>query len=164
MALLPSLLPTSSIWQSLRRKKDKNLTTPNPQLNQETALRKIMGFDYPVTDPDDSSFQRRKYEINHLLLFRLVQSQKFHNEIPEPMNQQTTESYKRLLASVNSIPGKDKRYRESPRRLATAEKGGFLTELAMYWRDLGDKEEMMRYKDIWEYVAQRPLAWEGLVR
>ncbi|KAL8719214.1 MAG: hypothetical protein Q9181_008088 [Wetmoreana brouardii] len=162
MAQHPSLPPVTSIWQSLRRKKDKTLRTSNSQLTQEKALRKIMEFDHPVSDPDDPSVKRREYEINLRLLFRLVQTQRFHNEIPEPMKQQATESYKQLLAFVNNKPGKEKRYRESRGRLFSPAKGGFLTELVIYWRDFGEKEEMMRYKDIWEYVARRPLAWERL--
>ena len=123
--------------------------------SQETALARIMETDYPVSDP---SADRRKYEMNMLLLFRLCIAKKYHKQIPEEMSEKTQESYRRLLCFIHTVPDLKKAYKEYRRERHEA----FLTDLAVYWKNLPDHEEMMMYKEIWEHVAQRPLAWEGL--
>ena len=118
-----------------------------------------MELEYPPSDP---AAERRKYEINMLLLFRLYNHKRFHKQIPREMHENAQASLTRLIIFTNTMPGHWAKHRES-RGLFRVEKEGYLTELANYWRKLPNNEEMMKYKDIWEHVAQRPLAWEGLV-
>lgn len=128
-------------------------------------MQKIMESEYPNKD---SSAERRNYEINMLLLFRLIKSKQFHKQIPGPMNEKTVDAYHRLVVFVNSMPEKEEKYQKCRQLFArgkehvTKEKQRYLTDLAIYWKSLPDNNEMMEYKDIWEYVAQRPLAWELL--
>ncbi|KAI4247453.1 MAG: hypothetical protein L6R40_001401 [Gallowayella cf. fulva] len=141
-------------WLSSRRLKRGH---PDPETSkQEAALRKIMETHYPAYDP---SADRRRYEINMLLLFRLFITKRFHHQLPEHMDDKTQESLRRLLLFTNTIPGVGKRYQESRRREGQE---AFLGDLAEYWRSRPNRSEMMMYKDIWEHVAQRPLAWERL--
>ncbi|KAI4146168.1 MAG: hypothetical protein L6R39_003559 [Caloplaca ligustica] len=134
--------------------------TPRPQpAVQGVALGSVLGAGYPPTDP---AAERRKYEVNMHLLFRLYHQKTFHKLIPKAPDGRTRESYVRLVALVNTMPGAaEKRHKAG--QIWRVGKEGYLTELAKYWRSLPDKKEMMEYKDIWEHVAQRPLAWEGLV-
>ncbi|KAI4259110.1 MAG: hypothetical protein LQ352_000904 [Teloschistes flavicans] len=152
------------LWRYMKRRPSDQRPSPKPT-PQEIALRRIMGSDYAPTDP---SLERRKYEINMLLLFREVQIKHFQKQLPMNVDVHNLDSYKRLVAFVNNIPARDARYQAS-RQLFTKDKGFFseekkqyLTELAVYWRGQPDKVEMMDYKEIWEVVAQRPLAWECL--
>ncbi|KAI4193759.1 MAG: hypothetical protein LQ350_008166 [Teloschistes chrysophthalmus] len=118
--------------------------------------------------PTDLSVKRREYEINMLLLFRDVQNKHFQKQLPMNLDLHHLDSYKRLVAFVNNIPARDEKYQASRRRFTkekgffSEERGNYLTELAVYWRSRPDKVEMMEYKEVWEVVAQRPLAWELL--
>ncbi|KAI4124856.1 MAG: hypothetical protein LQ338_004582 [Usnochroma carphineum] len=133
---------------------------PKPQTAaHEIALYTVMEKEYPPVNP---AAMRRMYEINMNLLYRLYHHKTFHKLIPEEKNERTQESYTRLLDFVHMMPEAWERRREAG-RLFRVRKEGYLTDLAQYWRSLPDKEQMMKYKDIWEHVAQRPLAWEGLV-
>ncbi|KAL8806175.1 MAG: hypothetical protein Q9200_005141 [Gallowayella weberi] len=114
-----------------------------------------METDYPACDP---TAVKRRYEVNMLLLFRLFITKRFHGEIAEEMDDGIQASLRRLLLFTNTIPQVSKRDHESRQDGHQA----FLTDLAEYWRSLPDNEEMMKYKDIWEHVAQRPLPWELL--
>ena len=140
---------------SSRAKNDQPPLVPPASPNQVTALAKIMETDYPASDP---SADRRKYEMNMLLLFRLSVARRYHKQIPNEMNDKTQESLRRLLLFIHSISDPKRVYKGYRRE----EHEAFLTDLAVYWKNLPNNEEMMMYKDIWEYVAQRPLAWEGL--
>ncbi|KAI4227275.1 MAG: hypothetical protein L6R36_002544 [Xanthoria steineri] len=113
-----------------------------------------MEIDYPASDP---SADRRRYEMNMLLLFRLSVARRYHKQIQGEMNDETKESLRRLLFFIHTIPDLRRVYKEYRRE----RHGVFLTDLAVYWRELPNNEEMMMYKDIWEHVAQRPLAWEA---
>ncbi|KAL8835000.1 MAG: hypothetical protein Q9170_003490 [Blastenia crenularia] len=124
---------------------------------QEIALEKIMEKEYPASDPDS---EHHKYEINMLLLFRLYNHKRFHKQIPHEMSQRTQESLTRLIVFTTTMPGHWEKHRES-RSLFRVGREGYLTELAKYWRHLPNNEELMKYKDIWEHVSQRPLTWEG---
>lgn len=114
-----------------------------------------METDYPASDP---SADRRRYEMNMLLLFRLSVARRYHKQIPRKLNEKTQESLRRLLLFIHTLPDLRRVYEEYRRERHEV----FLTDLAVYWRNLPDNGEMMMYKDIWEHVAQRPLAWEGL--
>ncbi|KAL8690358.1 MAG: hypothetical protein Q9218_004181 [Villophora microphyllina] len=153
------------LCRSIKRRENIKEPSPGPII-RERELQKIIASDYAATDP---SLERRRYEINMLLLFRDVQMKQFLERFSNDVDVYSLESYKRLRAFVNDIPGKDMKYQES-RNLFTKDKGFFtekkehyLTELAVYWRSQPDQLEMFEYKDIWELVAQRPLAWEGLL-
>ncbi|KAL8666830.1 MAG: hypothetical protein Q9202_001070 [Teloschistes flavicans] len=117
----------------MKRRPSDQRPSPEPT-PQEIALRRIMGSDYAPTDP---SLERRKYEINMLLLFREVQIKHFQKQLPMNVDVHNLDSYKRLVAFVNNIPARDARYQAS-RQLFTKEKGFFseakkqyLTELAV---------------------------------
>lgn len=155
----------SSICQRLcnlpccNRRESAESTLRTPEQEQENALKKIMGKEYPVSDP---AAERRKYEINMLLLFRLYNHKRFHKQIPQNMNEPTHDSLTRLIVFTNTMPGHWEKHRES-RGLFRVGREEYLTDLARYWRNLPNNDETMKYKDIWEHVARRPLAWEGLV-
>lgn len=156
--------PKNTLWRHMKGREGDQRPSPEAK-RQEKALQKIVGSDYAPTDP---SLERCKYEINMLLLFRDVQIKHFQKQLPLHVDVHKLDSYKRLVAFVNNIPARDAKYQAS-RRLFTKERGFFseeteyyLTELAVYWRSQADKVEMMEYKEIWEVVAQRPLAWEGM--
>ena len=140
-------------WLSFGRAKNDHSPSASP--NQVTALARIMETDYPASDP---SADRRRYEMNMLLLFRLFVARRYHKKIEGEMNDETKESLRRLLLFIHTIPDLRRVYKEYRRE----RHGVFLTDLAVYWRKLPSNEETMMYKDIWEHVAQRPLAWEGL--
>ncbi|KAL8760846.1 MAG: hypothetical protein Q9184_002981 [Pyrenodesmia sp. 2 TL-2023] len=113
----------------------------------------------PCTGPD---VEKRKYEIHMFFLFRLYNHKRFHKLIPEVLDEKTHLSLNRLIHFKEHMPGAGAKQKEA-RTLFQPGKEEYLTALAKYWRDLPDNEEMMKFKDIWEHVAQRPLAWEGLV-
>ncbi|KAL8717528.1 MAG: hypothetical protein Q9225_005235 [Loekoesia sp. 1 TL-2023] len=125
------------------RRESEDSNTRTPEQEQENALKKIMEKEYPISDP---AAERRK----------------FHKQIPQNMNEPTHESLTRLIVFTNTVPGHWEKRRES-RGLFRIGREEYLTDLARYWRDLPSNDEMMKYKDIWEHVARRPLAWEGLV-
>lgn len=132
---------------------------PKPQTQaQQIALKTVLEKEYPSTDP---FAQRRKYQINMYLLFRLYIHKRFHKLIPGEMDDKARYSFNRLIGFTNSMICTGGR---GARLLFRVGREGCLTELADYWRSLPDDQEMMKYKGIWEHVAQRPLAWEGLVR
>ncbi|KAL9583109.1 MAG: hypothetical protein Q9212_002903 [Teloschistes hypoglaucus] len=154
----------NTLWRYKKRREGDQRSSPAAK-RQEKAMRKIIESDYAPTDP---SVERRKYEINMLLLFRDIQIKHFQKQLPMNVDVHNLDSYKRLVAFVNNIPARDAKYQAS-RRLFIKDKGLFsegkehyLTELAVYWKSQPDKVEMMEYKEIWEIVAQRPLAWECL--
>lgn len=154
----------TSIYQRLcnlpccsRRKEEES--SHHEKAEQQNAQKRIMEKEYPVSDPAEA---RLKYEINMLLLYRLYNHKRFHKLISEDMNEKTRHSLTRLIVFKCTLPGQWEKQRAS-RDLFRVGKEDYLTELATYWRSLPTKDEMMRYKDIWEHVAQRPLAWEDLV-
>lgn len=126
---------------------------------QQNAQKSIMKKEYPIPDPAE---EQSKYEINMLLLFRLYNHKRFHKLISKDMDDKTQQSLTRLIVFKCTVPRQSEKNRAS-RTLFRVEREEYLTELVNYWRRLPKKDEMMRYKDIWEYVAQRPLAWEDLV-
>ncbi|KAL8871093.1 MAG: hypothetical protein Q9174_003004 [Haloplaca sp. 1 TL-2023] len=135
---------------------------------QRVALDKIINSDYKV---QDVSAKRRTYEINMLLLFRFVKFKQFHQTSMDPLDEPTLASYNRLLAFINNLPDRESRVQQYHRIYMRDRKNHhrrdqtprYLTELWEYWKSLKDNgEEMRRYKDAWEFVAERPLAWEGM--
>ncbi|KAL8938920.1 MAG: hypothetical protein Q9216_003640 [Gyalolechia sp. 2 TL-2023] len=122
---------------------------------QKTKLEKM----YPVGDMFD---EQRKYEINMLLLYRLYHHKTFHKKILPDMNEKARRSLTQLIVFKRIMPEHWKKHRIA-RDLFRVGGDECLTALAKYWRMLPNNDEMMMYKDIWEHVAQRPLAWEGLV-
>ncbi|KAL8948412.1 MAG: hypothetical protein Q9222_005401 [Ikaeria aurantiellina] len=153
----PMLLPRSSSYQKATKQAEKKSIVREP-LDHRTALRRIMGTEYTIDDP---STALRNYEINMILLFRLFNTKKFHGEIPKEMNDKTRMSFQRLLMFINTIPKAQAEYQKRRENLMKRSES-CLTELVRYWRSLSDRGEMMKYKDIWEHIAQRPLAWECL--
>ncbi|KAL8626586.1 hypothetical protein Q9189_007720 [Teloschistes chrysophthalmus] len=154
----------NTLWRYKKRRGGDQRPSPKAK-RQEMALQRIMETDYA---PTDLSVKRREYEINMLLLFRDVQNKHFQKQLPMNLDLHHLDSYKRLVAFVNNIPARDEKYQASRRRFTkekgffSEERGNYLTELAVYWRSRPDKVEMMEYKEVWEVVAQRPLAWELL--
>ncbi|KAL8715948.1 MAG: hypothetical protein Q9220_000615 [cf. Caloplaca sp. 1 TL-2023] len=144
-------------FQKLTQRADKESAVPET-LDQTTALRRILETEYKIDDP---SIAVRDYEINMIVLFRMFNARKFHGEIPREMDDKTRMSFKRLLMFINSVPKARAEYQRGRENLMKRSEK-CLGDLVSYWRSLPDGGEMMKYKDIWEHVAQRPLAWECL--
>ena len=140
-------------WLLSSRREEPQPVSASP--NQVTALKKIMETEYPTSDP---SADRRRYEMNMLRLFRFSVAKRYHKQVTRQMDEKTQGSLRRLLLFIHTIPDLRKRHHEY--RQETDEV--FLTDLAIYWKSLPNNEEMMKYKEIWEHVAQRPIAWECL--
>ncbi|KAI4206544.1 MAG: hypothetical protein LQ346_001034 [Caloplaca aetnensis] len=106
--------------------------------------------------------ERDEYEINMFYLFRLFNHKRFHKLIPGDLDEKTQLSLNRLIHFNEHLPGAGAKRQRARTRFRVG-KEEYLTALAKYWRNLPDKEEMMKFQDIWEHVAQRPLACEGLM-
>ncbi|KAL9010087.1 MAG: hypothetical protein Q9173_004943 [Seirophora scorigena] len=124
----------------------------SPTEDQAMALQTVIGKDHP---PTDLWARRRRYELNLYFLLRLYGHKRRHGLIPPEMDDKTGSSYNQLVgfaASMRSAAKYDAFFRVG--------KEECLTELAAYWRGLAYRDEMMKYRAIWEHVAQRPLACE----
>ncbi|KAL8909483.1 MAG: hypothetical protein Q9207_000163 [Kuettlingeria erythrocarpa] len=120
-----------------------------------------MDLDRPDTDTA-GDVERGEYEINMFYLFRLFNHKRFHKLIPGFLDEKTQLSLNRLIHFKEHLPEAGAKRQQARTRFRVG-KEEYLTALAKYLRNLPDKEEMMKFKDIWEHVAQRPLALEGLV-
>ncbi|KAL8654208.1 MAG: hypothetical protein Q9210_001654 [Variospora velana] len=136
------------------RRIEKRKSDPQTE-DQAIALQTIMEKDYLPAHPLAA---HRRYEINLYLLFRLYGHKRCHGLIPQEMDARTRASYDQLAHFTVSM-----RFRARYDDLFQGGEEGYLTELAVYWRNRPNLDEMMKYMAIWEHVAQRPLAWEGKV-
>ncbi|KAI4115358.1 MAG: hypothetical protein LQ345_004017 [Seirophora villosa] len=126
----------------------------SPTEDQAIALQTVIGKDRP---PTDLWARRRRYELNLYFLFRLYSHKRRHGLIPPEMDDKTGSSYNQLVGYLASL-----RSAAKYEAFFHVGKEECLTELAAYWRGLAYRDEMMKYRAIWEHVAQRRLACEGL--
>lgn len=128
---------------------------------QTNTLSTAMDLGRPDTEAA-GDVERDEYEINMFYLFRLFNHKRFHKLIPGDLDEKTQLSLNRLIHFNEHLPGAGAKRQRARTRFRVG-KEEYLTALAKYWRNLPDKEEMMKFQDIWEHVAQRPLACEGLM-